>query len=248
VISQAAFQTSRSRLGQAALEPPPAITRAAGAEDAAGLSAASDEELAEQAQDGSREAFEEIVIRYHRRLRSFLLRRTGGSFAEAEDAAQEAFIRAWQRIGTYRRGRPLRPWLFTIAAREAAHNMRREAQLAQRVRSAAPERRRNAIEADDRATTLRLTSDARETFGEAWAIAERLLSADQLGVLWLRYVEDLQPRQISHALGKTGVAVRVSLLRSRATIAEEIARRRAAGSQNLTLEGPRSTSDSGKGS
>ena len=244
-MSQAAVQTGRpSQSGSPpAPGPPPAAAGAAGDGIAGSLSAATDEELAGLAQDGSHEAFGEIVIRYHRRLRSFLLRRTGGSFADAEDAAQEAFIRAWQRIGTYRRGRPLRPWLFTIAAREFAQNVQREAQLAQRARRAGPERLRKAMEADDAAASLHLTSDVREDFGEAWAIAETLLSADQLSVLWLRYVEDLQPRQISRALGKSGVAVRVSLLRSRATIAEELARRRAGGSRTPKLQGPASASD-----
>jgi RNA polymerase sigma-70 factor, ECF subfamily len=199
------------------------------------LAATTDEQLAELARDGSQDAFGEIARRYHRRLRAFLMQRTGGSMADAEDAAQEALIRAWQRIATYRHGRPLRPWLFTIAAREAAQRMQRESQFAQRARHTIPERRRRAIEAEDAAVELRLTSDVREDFGEAWAIAETLLSADQLSVLWLRYVEDLAPREISRALGKTGVAVRVSLLRSRATIAEEIARRRALEDQRLKL-------------
>lgn len=203
------------------------------------LATATDEQLAELAREGSRDAFSEIVRRYHRRLRAFLLHRTRGSMADAEDAAQEALIRAWQRIATYRRGRPLRPWLFTIAAREAAQRMQRESQLALRARRAAPERRRKAIEAEDAAIELRLTSDLSDDFGEAWAIAESLLTADQLSVLWLRYVEDLQPRQISRALNKTGVAVRVSLLRSRATIAEEITRRRAIEAQRLTLHSDR---------
>lgn len=228
-MSRAAAQTGQAesraaRDGLRAAPEAPALS-----EQAPGLAGESDEQLAERARAGSREAFGEIVERYHVRLRSFLLRRTGGSMADAEDAAQEAFIRAWQRIGTYRAGRPLRPWLFTIAAREAAQGMQREAQLAQRARRAGPERQRRAQEAEASAVRLRLTSDTREDFGEAWAIAEMLLSADQLGVLWLRYVEGLQPREISRALGKTGVAVRVSLLRSRATIADELARRRSAG-------------------
>ncbi len=186
-----------------------------------------DEQLAEQAQDGSREAFGEIVTRYHPRLRSFLLRRTGNA-SDAEDAAQEALIRAWQRIHTYKRGRPLRPWLFTIAAREASQLRRREGQLLERARQAAPDRQRAATEAARRTQALRLTSD-QGAFGEAWRIAENLLSRDQLSVLWLRYVEGLEPRQISSALGKSGVAVRVSLLRARATIAEELRRRGAEG-------------------
>ncbi|MFG0284241.1 MAG: RNA polymerase sigma factor [Phycisphaerales bacterium JB039] len=188
------------------------------------FSALTDEQLAARAQDGSRDAFAEIVRRYYPRLRSFMLRRTG-NLADAEDAAQDGLLRAWQRIYTYQRGRPLRPWLFTIAARQGAQTMQRHSQQLQRLRDAAPDHQRRAAEANRAAQPLRLINE-RDDFGEAWRIAERLLSRDQLSCLWLRYVENMEPRQISQALGKSGVAVRVSLLRARATIAEELRRQR----------------------
>lgn len=188
------------------------------------FSALTDEQLASRAQDGSRDAFAEIVRRYYPRLRSFMLRRCG-NMADAEDAAQDGLLRAWQRIYTYQRGRPLRPWLFTIAARQGAQTMQRQSQQLQRLRDAAPDHHRRAAEANRAAQPLRLINE-RDDFGEAWRIAERLLSRDQLSCLWLRYVENMEPRQISQALGKSGVAVRVSLLRARATIAEELRRQR----------------------
>ena len=41
-----------------------------------------------------------------------------GSAPEAEDALQEAVLKAWQSFGRFRRDAPLRPWLFTIVANE----------------------------------------------------------------------------------------------------------------------------------
>jgi len=41
-----------------------------------------------------------------------------GSAPEAEDALQEAILKAWQSFGRFRRDAPLRPWLFTIVANE----------------------------------------------------------------------------------------------------------------------------------
>ena len=39
--------------------------------------------------------------------------------AEAEEAAQDAFVKAWRALGRFREGEPLRPWLLTIVANEA---------------------------------------------------------------------------------------------------------------------------------
>ena len=40
------------------------------------------------------------------------------SESDAEDAVQEAVLRAWRHFGRFRRGSDLRPWLFTIVANE----------------------------------------------------------------------------------------------------------------------------------
>ena len=49
-----------------------------------------------------------------------------GSATEAEDAAQEAAVKAWLALGRFRKGAPFRPWLVQIAVNEA-RNRRRSA-------------------------------------------------------------------------------------------------------------------------
>ena len=49
-----------------------------------------------------------------------------GSAADAEEAAQTAFVKAWSALPRFRRGAPFRPWLLRIVANEA-HNRRRAA-------------------------------------------------------------------------------------------------------------------------
>ena len=49
-----------------------------------------------------------------------------GNAAEAEDAAQDAFVKAYRALGRFRRGSPFRPWLLQIVANEA-RNRRRSA-------------------------------------------------------------------------------------------------------------------------
>ena len=61
-----------------------------------------------------------------------------GSAADAEDAAQAGFVKAWAALPRFRHGAPFRPWLLSIVANEA-HNRRRSAgrQEALRLRSIA---------------------------------------------------------------------------------------------------------------
>src|SRR3981081_1423527 len=44
--------------------------------------------------------------------------------SEAEDAVQDAALKAWQSFGRFRRDSPLRPWLFTIVANECRRQRR----------------------------------------------------------------------------------------------------------------------------
>jgi RNA polymerase sigma-70 factor, ECF subfamily len=98
---------------------------------AASLDPASEEAvLVEAARLGDRQAFSELVGACHVPLVAMLFRLYGDSNL-AEDAAQEAFIRAWQRLDSYQPGRPFRNWLYRIAANAAVDMLRRETRLVQ---------------------------------------------------------------------------------------------------------------------
>ena len=79
--------------------------------------------LIERARDGDVRAWEEIVLLYQ----DVVLRTAWlitGSQADAEDAAQEAFVNAWLAIRRFRRGSPFRPWILRIVANEARNRRR----------------------------------------------------------------------------------------------------------------------------
>src|SRR3984893_19531712 len=82
-----------------------------------------DSELFSRAQRGDTAAYEEIVRRYQQ-----LAFRTAyvitGSAAEAEDAAQDAFVKAYRALDRFRPGAPPRPWLLRIIANEARNRVR----------------------------------------------------------------------------------------------------------------------------
>ncbi len=79
--------------------------------------------LARRVQDGDREAFGELARRYLRPVHAVVASYLAES-ADVEDAAQETFLRALDRIRTYDPDRPFAPWLYQIA-RNVARNRRR---------------------------------------------------------------------------------------------------------------------------
>jgi RNA polymerase sigma factor (sigma-70 family) len=84
---------------------------------------ADDSVLIARAQRGDAAAYEEIVQRYQQ-----IAFRTAyvvtGSAADAEDAAQEGFVKAFRALGRFRPGAELRPWLLRIVANEARNRAR----------------------------------------------------------------------------------------------------------------------------
>lgn len=81
------------------------------------------EALITRARDGDLTAFNSLVARFQDPVYSLALRMLASPQA-AEDATQEAFIRAWRRIDTFRGGR-FQSWLFTIVANLSRDELRR---------------------------------------------------------------------------------------------------------------------------
>src|SRR3712207_1095049 len=81
--------------------------------------------LVERARRGDTAAYEELVHRYQGiAFRTAYV--VAGSASDAEDAAQEAFVKAYRALGRFRPGAPFRPWLLQIVVNEA-RNRRRSA-------------------------------------------------------------------------------------------------------------------------
>jgi len=83
-----------------------------------------DEELLQRFRRGQKDAFGILVHRYERELYGYL-RRYLGDGCLAEDVFQNTFLQLYLRSGQYEPGRPLRPWLYTIATHQAIDALRR---------------------------------------------------------------------------------------------------------------------------
>jgi RNA polymerase sigma-70 factor (ECF subfamily) len=84
----------------------------------------SDSELLSRFRDGDEDAFREIVSRYKNSLYAFLRQFLNRHYL-VEDVFQETFLQLFASRDSFDTNRPLRPWLFTIAANKAKDALRK---------------------------------------------------------------------------------------------------------------------------
>lgn len=105
-----------------------------------------DDELVARAAEGDQEAFAELVRRHHAAVYR-AARIASGSDAEADEAAQEAFVTAYRRLSSFRQEASFKTWLLAIAWRKGLdrRNRLRRWLAAIRIDAAAAESDRTAI-------------------------------------------------------------------------------------------------------
>ena len=168
--------------------------------------------LIRAAQSGDDEAFGRIVRHYQRavyRVAYGLVRNAG----DADDLAQETFVRAWQAIGRFRVGEPLYPWLARIAVNQAMSLFRRRRRRPETPLEPLLEAGRQWGGGDDPADQA--ADRDRAAHLEA-ALAE--LSHEHQSVLVLRAVEGLSYEEIANVLGVPAGTVMSRLSRARAEL------------------------------
>ena len=113
-----------------------------------------------------------------------------GSAAEAEDAAQEGFVKAWQALPRFRAGAAFRPWLLAIVVNEARNRRRRagrQAALALRAVEPPP-------------ADVEETASARAEHERLLRVVRAMREEDRM-VIGCRYFLDLSEEETAEALG-----------------------------------------------
>lgn len=155
-------------------------------------------------------AFEELVRRHYGAVYRIAVRVTGNP-ADAEDATQEAFERAWRGISTFRGGSSFLTWMYRIVTNTCLSSQRRQGRLVplDHVGEAAdsPDERPDR-QVENTACQAALTR----------AIME--LTPEQRAPLLLREFGDCSYEQIAARLGVTAQAVRGRLHRARLELSE----------------------------
>ncbi len=139
-----------------------------------------------------------------------------GSAADAEEAAQDGFVKAHRALRRFREGAPFRPWLLTIVANEARNRVRsagRRERLALRV---AEERRLGGAVPSPEAALL--GSEQREEL--LAAVAE--LGEPDRQVIACRYFLELTEEETAAALGCRRGTVKSRLSRALARLRERM--------------------------
>src|SRR5438552_547117 len=83
-----------------------------------------DDALVQRTLDGNNRAFEALVRRYQARILA-ICAQVSGSYDQAADLAQEAFVSAYTNLRRYQQGRSFFAWLYRIAVNEALNYRRR---------------------------------------------------------------------------------------------------------------------------
>lgn len=178
--------------------------------------ALADVELVERARRGDLEAYDEIVQRYqgiaHRV--AYLITRDAG---EAEDAVQEAFVKAYGALGRFRKDASLRPWLLTIVGNEARNRARSAGRRAGLVLRAGAVGEGLAGAAPS-AEALALREEQRRALLDA---LEALREEDRL-VISYRYLLDMSENDMSAALGVARGTVKSRLSRAMARLRDVV--------------------------
>jgi RNA polymerase sigma-70 factor (ECF subfamily) len=170
--------------------------------------------LVERSRNGDQDAYGELVTRYQA-----IAARTAyvitGTAADAEDVAQDAFVKAYYALDRFRSGAPFRPWLLRIVANEAI-NRRKAAGRRPTVGLSVVEDRASG----DTALSPEASALAHERREVVLDALRKMREEDRL-VIAYRYFFDLSEVEMAEALGVARGTVKSRLSRA-------IARLRAA--------------------
>lgn len=92
--------------------------------ETAAFDAGEDASLVRRAASADVSAFEALYRRHHRRVHGVIVRLVGQAGARAEDLTQEAFVRAWQALPTFRFESAVSTWLHRLAVNTALMELR----------------------------------------------------------------------------------------------------------------------------
>jgi RNA polymerase sigma factor (sigma-70 family) len=173
--------------------------------------------LVERARRGDAAAYEALV-RAHQDIAFRTACLFAGSAADAEEAAQEAFVKAWRALPRFRAGAPFRPWLLAIVGNEA-RNRRRAAGRRAGVALRAVHERPSGDAAPSPEAALLAGGERRALLAALSALDER-----DRTVIACRFLLDLSERETAEALGCRPGTVKSRLSRALGRMRAELER------------------------
>ena len=170
----------------------------------------SDEELMLNIREGDLAAFEQIVLRHQAEAWHVAYRFTGNA-AEAEDLAQEAFLRILDAASRYQPTASFRTYLFRVLNRLCIDQVRKKRPIATDILPQS---------ADDRPSAIQRVSD-RERDAAIQTVLDSLPPNQRMAVV-LRYFEGLSGSEMAQTMGISTKAVERLLARGRKALEQRL--------------------------
>ena len=205
-------------------------------------------ELLEAARGGDEAAFGSLVERYRRELHAHCYRMLG-SVHDAEDALQDALLRAWRGLARFEGRSSLRSWLYTIATNTCLNAIERRPKRVLPIDYGPSTDPHDGIGLppiesvwvepypdeglglEDGYAAPEARYEVRESVELAFVAALQHLPANQRAVLILREVLGFSAKEVADSLETTVASVNSALQRARSTVDERLPER----SQQATL-------------
>ncbi|WP_227762643.1 RNA polymerase sigma factor [Zhaonella formicivorans] len=180
------------------------------------LDALADEVLVQLCLSGDRAAFAEIVRRYQKQIFSLTYRLTN-HVEDAQDLAQEVFLKLYQVLDKYDGNRPFFPWMYKVASNVCYTALRKKPQQdvpLEKVIEFAPLVPKKESQPEDYAEvkeTQRLVQQAIAELPENYRVP-----------LVLRYLEDLSYQQIAEVMDLPVTTIETRLFRGKSLLQKRL--------------------------
>jgi len=181
-----------------------------------------DQQLVERVQRGDKQAFNLLVTKYQRRL-GRLVARFVRDPAEAEDVTQEAFIKAYRALPSFRGESAFYTWLYRIGINTAKNHL---LSVKRRPPSSTPVDAQEAESFDEASLLREVSTPENELMGkqvvDAVQASLQQLPEDLRSALTLREIDGLSYEEIAEVMNCPIGTVRSRIFRAREAVAENL--------------------------
>jgi RNA polymerase sigma-70 factor, ECF subfamily len=182
---------------------------------------ATDQELVQRVQAGDKSAFNLLVLKYQHRVLK-LVSRFVSDAAEAEDVAQDAFLKAYRALASFRGESAFYTWLYRIAINTAKNalvaNRRRPVDFNLDLQDPEQYERQARLKDEDTPEGVLLTDEIREVVERAM----EQLPEDLRTAIVLRELEGMSYEEIAEAMDCPVGTVRSRIFRAREAIDKKL--------------------------
>ena len=166
-----------------------------------------------QAQNGDSQAFSSLLEKYQKPVYNLCYRMLGNA-EDAEDAAQETFLRAFKSLKRYDNSRPFSTWVLSIAAHYCIDQIRRQRQVTISIEDLV------VPDVPDPAPGLETVLGKKAEQRRVRALLDKLEATDRAAVI-MYYWYDFSYEEICQALSLSLSAVKSRLHRARRAMAQQ---------------------------